>query len=35
MSEEDLLPRIIADPGIFGDKSIIRGMRIPVELDQR
>jgi uncharacterized protein (DUF433 family) len=32
MSEEDLLPRITADPGIFGGKPIIRGMRIPVEL---
>ena len=30
--EEDLLRRIIANPGIFGSKPIIRGMRISVEL---
>jgi len=32
MSEEDLLQRITANPGIFGGKPIIRGMRISVEL---
>ena len=30
--EEDLLRRITANPGIFGSKPIIRGMRISVEL---
>jgi uncharacterized protein (DUF433 family) len=32
MSEEDLLQRITANPGIFGGKPIVRGMRISVEL---
>lgn len=32
MSQHDLLSRITADPGIFGGKPIIRGMRISVEL---
>ena len=32
MAEEELLKRITADPGIFGGKPIIRGMRISVEL---
>ena len=30
--EQNLLHRIIANPGIFGGKPIIRGMRISVEL---
>lgn len=32
MSQQDLLSRITADPGIFGGKPIIRGMRISGEL---
>jgi len=32
MDEDVLLERITANPGIFGGKPIIRGMRIPVEL---
>lgn len=32
MAEQELLRRITADPGIFGGKPIIRGMRISVEL---
>ena len=32
MAEEELLKRITADPGIFGGKPIIRGMRISVEV---
>jgi uncharacterized protein (DUF433 family) len=32
MSDAKLLARITADPGIFGGKPIIRGMRISVEL---
>lgn len=32
MSQQHLLSRITADPGIFGGKPIIRGMRISVEL---
>ena len=32
MSEEQLLHRITANPGIFGGKPIVRDMRIPVEL---
>ena len=31
-AEHDLLERITANPGIFGGKPIIRGMRISVEL---
>ena len=31
MSEEELLTRITVNPGIFGGKPIIRGMRIAVE----
>lgn len=31
MTEEELLERITVDPGIFGGKPIIRGMRIAVE----
>jgi len=30
--DEVILNRITADPGIFGGKPIIRGMRISVEL---
>jgi len=32
MADDRLLQRITADPGIFGGKPIIRGMRISVEL---
>ena len=32
MTQQDLLSRITANPGIFGGKPIIRGMRISVEL---
>ena len=32
MPPDELLTRITADPGIFGGKPIIRGMRISVEL---
>jgi len=32
MTDPELLKRITADPGIFGGKPIIRGMRISVEL---
>jgi uncharacterized protein (DUF433 family) len=32
MIDETLLKRITADPGIFGGKPIIRGLRISVEL---
>jgi len=32
MTDVDLLKRITANPGIFGGKPIIRGMRISVEL---
>ena len=32
METEALLSRISADPGIFGGKPIIRGLRISVEL---
>lgn len=32
MVDDCLLQRITADPGIFGGKPIIRGMRISVEL---
>jgi uncharacterized protein (DUF433 family) len=32
MRNEDLLSRITVNPGIFGGKPIIRGMRISVEL---
>lgn len=32
MQNEDLLRRITVNPGIFGGKPIIRGMRISVEL---
>ena len=31
MTEAELLKRITIDPGIFGGKPIIRGMRIAVE----
>jgi uncharacterized protein (DUF433 family) len=31
MSEAELLKRITINPGIFGGKPIIRGMRIAVE----
>ena len=31
MNEADLLKRITINPGIFGGKPIIRGMRIAVE----
>lgn len=31
MNKADLLDRITIDPGIFGGKPIIRGMRIAVE----
>lgn len=31
MSEDELLKRIVVNPGIFGGKPIIRGMRIAVE----
>jgi len=31
MSETELLKRITVNPGIFGGKPIIRGMRIAVE----
>jgi len=31
MPEEELLSRITINPGIFGGKPIIRGMRIAVE----
>ena len=31
-AETKLLERITADPGIFGGKPIVRGMRISVEL---
>ena len=31
MTEDELLQRITADPGVFGGKPIIRGMRIAVE----
>jgi uncharacterized protein (DUF433 family) len=32
MLEAELLKRITVDPGIFGGKPIVRGMRISVEL---
>ena len=32
MTDPELLKRITADPGIFGGKPTIRGMRISVEL---
>jgi uncharacterized protein (DUF433 family) len=32
MAGAELLKRITADPGIFGGKPIVRGMRISVEL---
>ena len=32
MEHADLLQRISADPGLFGGKPIVRGMRISVEL---
>jgi len=32
MIEEGLLQRITVNPGIFGGKPIVRGMRISVEL---
>jgi len=32
MPEEELLQRITANPEIFGEKPITRGMRISVEL---
>ena len=32
MDEQKLLERITVNPGIFGGKPIIRGMRISVEL---
>lgn len=32
MAEQEILKRITVDPGIFGGKPIIRGMRISVEL---
>jgi uncharacterized protein (DUF433 family) len=32
MLEAKLLQRITADPGIFGGKPIVRGMRISVEM---
>ena len=32
MTDENLMARITANPGIFGGKPIIRGMRISVEL---
>ena len=32
MNEQALLKRITVNPGIFGGKPIIRGMRISVEL---
>lgn len=31
MTEDELLNRITVDPGIFGGKPIIRGLRIAVE----
>jgi len=31
MTEDELLDRVTIDPGIFGGKPIIRGMRIAVE----
>lgn len=31
MTEDEVLTRITFDPGIFGGKPIIRGMRIAVE----
>lgn len=31
MTEDELLDRVTVDPGIFGGKPIIRGMRIAVE----
>jgi uncharacterized protein (DUF433 family) len=31
MTEDELLERITVDPGIFGGKPIIRGMRMAVE----
>ena len=31
MTENEVLTRITVDPGIFGGKPIIRGMRIAVE----
>ncbi len=31
-TEQELLKRITANPGIFGGKPIIRGMRVSVEL---
>lgn len=32
MEDKELLQRITANPGIFGGKPIIRGMRISVEM---
>ena len=32
MNDQELLKRITVNPGIFGGKPIIRGMRISVEL---
>ena len=32
MNDRELLSRITSNPGIFGGKPIIRGMRISVEL---
>jgi uncharacterized protein (DUF433 family) len=32
MNLDNLLKRITANPGIFGGKSIVRGMRVSVEL---
>ncbi len=31
ITEDDLLKRITTDPGIFGGKPVIRGLRIAVE----
>lgn len=31
MNEDELLNRITVDPGIFGGKTVIRGMRMAVE----
>ncbi|BAS29288.1 DUF433 domain-containing protein [Limnochorda pilosa] len=31
MNEVDLMDRIVVDPGIFGGKPIIRGLRVAVE----
>jgi len=31
MTEDELLDRVTIDPGIFGGKPIIRGMRMAVE----